>query len=114
MSAAPADSVTTAREMVSCPAWVDAVLGLAVWSTSVMVISLSTTATSLPRGRKVVLKALPVAVDELLASRSSVGASLTAVTLTVAVSLPVENAVLPPRAPGFTLLPCVPVAWSQA
>ena len=45
------------------------------------------------------------------------GASLTAVTTTDAVSVPVENAEVPPKLVASSLVPwppCVPLVWSQA
>ena len=107
LSSAPAVISTTALVMVSrCVTSVRCSL-----STSVMVMSLSTTATSAPRGRNVVMKSLPAAVLELLASRSSRGASLRCVMVIDAVSPSRENAVEPPRLPltTLTLFPSVPV-----
>ena len=42
------------------------------------------------------------------------GLSLTALTVTPAVSVALENAELPPFVAVLTLLPAVPLVWSQA
>ena len=44
----------------------------------------------------------------------STGASLTAVTVMLAVSVAVLNALLPPLVELSTLLPAAPLLWSQA
>jgi hypothetical protein len=44
----------------------------------------------------------------------STGASLTGVTVCVAVSVAALKALVPPPAPTATLVPAVPLLWSQA
>ncbi len=45
---------------------------------------------------------------------ANTGASLTAVTLTSIVSVALEKAVVPPLLAVVTLVPTVPLVWSQA
>jgi len=49
-----------------------------------------------------------------LIGRVLTGASFTAVTFTSTTSVALENAVAPPLLPVSTLLPAVPLVWSQA
>ena len=53
---------------------------------------------------------MAASVEVLLAT----GASLTPLTVTATVSLLMEKAEVPPPAPGFTLLPALPVVVSHA
>ena len=55
-----------------------------------------------------------VIVVNIGAAGVSIGASLTAVTVIDAVSVAVENAVVPPFVDASTLVPCVPLARSHA
>ena len=50
----------------------------------------------------------------MVVDSSQLGASFTAVTLMLAVLLAIEKAVLPPVSVVVTLLPAVPLLWSQA
>ena len=60
----------------------------------------------------VVSSLVPVSVT--VALLVIVGASLPAVTLTSTTSVALENAVVPPLVVTSTLVPCVPLVWSQA
>jgi hypothetical protein len=69
---------------------------------------------SVPDDIKVLTKTPLFTFVDAAGDPDSTGASLTELTMIVAVLDCVENAVVPPVVAALAVAPCVPVDWSQA